>query len=781
MQKPQCDLCPKGNPAISFITDPEGNGRYFFNLVTQNDILEYKNGEMDFRPAYADNGCFVMGGDTVDRGPNDKAVVRALTAFKRNYPHRVFLILGNRDINKLRFFDELHKDPNNTDALVTPEDVSKKCYWHPRDPQGVWNSTHANSYVKWLGTAKATHSWMSILKWILVETMGCPLTFEYRRTELAQEQGKTPEQISDEQVYRDFYDSVDPANPDAWMLEYVRNGQICARLHATIFLHGSILKQSIRTMPYGCDTLKVDAPLTSWFHALNVWARNLVNEYIKDPKKAFSTGQIQPLLDYGLPETKPHDGLPKYHHGGKSILYSDWLDNGNCKAIDPEVYKMLAENGVDVLTGHKPHGDCPMVMVGACNPEMEAKYGHMPAIICADTSYSGNVGKVSAAAPRPMIVSDGRRSFSTVSIFDSYLEVKGRLANGNVHGFILEKSKRSRELTLIGKRLPDHSWTKTTTEGKLLCVRGHGFDLFTNQLPEKFCQHVVMSQAEKFPRTLGPLGKISLTNQGTKEKPEHVPPANILKFEVGAEKVTDDLLLQTWSKNPTQIRWLCASTSPVQQAFEKAHGAATGNVSLLAGVAGAQKKFAYIYPIAIEKAMEGVDYQHPLVVLFTSGGFVYLDEKGVVVEIVALQPGTSGGDQIWCDQPVPWSHEYTVQLHKQKRFQKNNIGGDYKWFAWIAPGEEMVNNEGEKKLLVDAINHAPFQPDQIVNANSEYVKNIPVYTTDGAWLFLAYDPSEPAPSAAAVAASVAFHVNKNFNIASAEASPGNKAPRFLTR
>lgn len=51
---------------------------------------------------------FCYGGDCFDRGPGDIRVARLLVGLKRRYPERVFLIMGNRDLNKLRFASELH-------------------------------------------------------------------------------------------------------------------------------------------------------------------------------------------------------------------------------------------------------------------------------------------------------------------------------------------------------------------------------------------------------------------------------------------------------------------------------------------------------------------------------------------------------------------------------------------------------------------------------------------------------------------------------------------------
>ena len=55
-----------------------------------------------------DADYFVMGGDAFDHGSGDLRIAEELLDFKERYPDRVFLILGNRDMNKLKLSSELH-------------------------------------------------------------------------------------------------------------------------------------------------------------------------------------------------------------------------------------------------------------------------------------------------------------------------------------------------------------------------------------------------------------------------------------------------------------------------------------------------------------------------------------------------------------------------------------------------------------------------------------------------------------------------------------------------
>ena len=86
------------------MTDVEGHWEYFQKQVDKSPVLTWAD---DGTLTLADNGYVVHGGDAVDKGPGDIRVLRAMINLKERYPDRVVLILGNRDVNKLRIVSEL--------------------------------------------------------------------------------------------------------------------------------------------------------------------------------------------------------------------------------------------------------------------------------------------------------------------------------------------------------------------------------------------------------------------------------------------------------------------------------------------------------------------------------------------------------------------------------------------------------------------------------------------------------------------------------------------------
>lgn len=90
---------------VGYVSDVEGSLDYWQRYKAISKVLvQTADGEPELRP-----DChLVFGGDACDRGPGSMRVTRELLGLKRRHPSRVHLILGNRDINKMRLPVELH-------------------------------------------------------------------------------------------------------------------------------------------------------------------------------------------------------------------------------------------------------------------------------------------------------------------------------------------------------------------------------------------------------------------------------------------------------------------------------------------------------------------------------------------------------------------------------------------------------------------------------------------------------------------------------------------------
>eukprot|EP00750_Incisomonas_marina_P000282 INCI10217.2.p1 GENE.INCI10217.2~~INCI10217.2.p1 ORF type:complete len:758 (-),score=96.23 INCI10217.2:293-2566(-) len=278
---------------VSYLTDVEGNIDYFRRFVDISEALSFEDVELDvdrvnkgksgasehrevnYSPSALVPGrrlvlrtgyAFVFGGDLFDKGPGDLQLAKWLCDLKERYPHRVFLLLGNRDINKMRFLAELESQPPHDGRVET---VVGRRLW---DQPPFWDS-HAPSFLEWLAKRSApkhhqlsnslpclpvngslksgasasgsagrnTHcdrnvdmsplrpgpsSQLLQLRWMLECTLGSPSAFEFRRQELqimmqkwrkksaskasSVECSNAQDEIGDADVLQSFISSVRP-------------------------------------------------------------------------------------------------------------------------------------------------------------------------------------------------------------------------------------------------------------------------------------------------------------------------------------------------------------------------------------------------------------------------------------------------------------------------------------------------------------------------------------------------------------------------------------------
>jgi hypothetical protein len=159
------------NNTIGYCTDVEGNYEYWKRYLRLSKVLERtETGGVRLK-----SDChFVYGGDVCDRGYGDLRILKDLVELKSENPDRVHLILGNRDINKLRLLTELQ-----------PESYSQpgETYWTGPLKQ-TDDFTMANRLKAVSSLDRSLEPSLTRLQQILNQTMGAPAAFEYRRREL---------------------------------------------------------------------------------------------------------------------------------------------------------------------------------------------------------------------------------------------------------------------------------------------------------------------------------------------------------------------------------------------------------------------------------------------------------------------------------------------------------------------------------------------------------------------------------------------------------------------
>ncbi len=437
-----------------FITDVEGHWNYFGRMVRSSRSLVWAKGTVELR----DGTGVVFGGDAVDKGTGDIRIVKIMVDLKKRYGARVVIVLGNRDVNKLRFGKELTEE-----RLVEREDI-------------FWNPKHVK-FEDWDGGRTLVNK----LKWMLSCTMGAGGTFESRRAEL--EILGDGGAVTDEEVMNSFIDSVNPDGGDPWMLELVKCGVIVHVEGDSLYVHGGVNLENFGKVVGGVEVPLIgevgkSVDIRAWAKTLNDWKDKELQEYMQDWRGSGGKG----LSDYGVPGGA--------RGGGGTVICAGYLENGNCKLPEGRVVDALCKNKIKrVFCGHQPQGEFPSVMRAKGSP------GNVVLFVLADTSYShfgfgeGNTDnrgdltcRVSAGLDWIELNGgwgeglDGEKKFGAIvrgEKGDGIGELVGRQLGGG------EDLKELAATAGVGEELADGGWVKGIvwqTEGKvaLYIMKGKG-------------------------------------------------------------------------------------------------------------------------------------------------------------------------------------------------------------------------------------------------------------------------------------------------------------------
>eukprot|EP00980_Cylindrotheca_fusiformis_P003807 scaffold839_cov138-Cylindrotheca_fusiformis.AAC.2 len=491
---------------LGYVTDVEGNLDYFLKFVSKcqvvNANLVHKNGNIqEFKLSLADENCyFVYGGDAIDKGPGDIRLVRALVDFKRTYPSRVFLLVGNRDLNKLRFTAELSRD----DMARSVEEIPGP-HWDPSAPT-------LKEYLETIMDKDASSSIDSLnthpnrLRYMLEHTLGCPKTFEYRRTELAILHNKPIKDISDEEVVNNFLYEVE----DGSLSEYFDCANVAVVIGNTLFCHGAVDKDTMQFVPR-IDTKFENPPSkpspAKLAETVQEWVDSL-NGFLKDG-----------LRDY---KDRPLWNADRTSRGGESLMalqnrpamwgrsiISNCYGDGGCITTksaaehrldprrleqestnplifekvcsdpkDPAVAAWLLKYGIQrVVVGHKPTGDAPAVL--------SSQYTGVE-IVSADTSFSDTKAKDNRGVATSVVEIIGASSH------DNQLHLRGTLRNGKSYHSTFQRlhSKTQKDTSqgdpYLGRQAKDGDWwIKVKTNDHMYCfTRGSGRHVECMFVPE---------------------------------------------------------------------------------------------------------------------------------------------------------------------------------------------------------------------------------------------------------------------------------------------------------
>ncbi|NJN82646.1 MAG: hypothetical protein HC802_10495 [Caldilineaceae bacterium] len=215
----------------------------------------------------------------MDKGPGDIRLVRALVDLKRRYPSRVFLLVGNRDLNKLRFTAEL------SDAdMARPLSEIPPPHWDPKAPSLLeylkikWELLETNGEKVPL---EALNTRVNRLKYLLEHTLGCPKTFEFRRQELAMLRDIAPNSVSDNEIVDSFLQEV--KNQDGSLRQYLECANVAVVIGNTLFCHGAVDHNTMKFVPQHDTKFEIPPskrPPAAMIDSVHEWV-DALNQYLK--------------------------------------------------------------------------------------------------------------------------------------------------------------------------------------------------------------------------------------------------------------------------------------------------------------------------------------------------------------------------------------------------------------------------------------------------------------------------------------------------------------------
>ena len=527
---------------LGYVTDVEGNLDYFMKYVDHSQVLAVESIDYDdtrkeniisFTLSLVDGGFFVFGGDAVDKGLGDIRLVTALVDLKHRYPDRVFLLVGNRDLNKLRMTAELSRED-----MLRPIEQIPPPHWDASAPtlkEFLMNEiqNHQNEEIGEVGKAPPSLDEMNTrvnrLKYILKHTLGCPNTFEFRRMELAILRGsKTSEsivEISDEQVVDSFLDEVRPGGS---LFQYMQCANVAVIVGNTLFCHGAVDRNTIRFVPkvttkfenptFKSTPAKMADTVEEWIDGLNEFYQQGFKDYQKRPfwnKERTSRGGESLMALQNRPAMWGRSIVSNCYGDGGCITTSHASDHRNdperlkSEQSNPLVFEKVSSDpkdsdvaswllncaGVDggggiqrVVVGHKPTGDCPAVL-SSVHTGVE--------IVSADTSFSDT----SAEDNRGLAISVVE--ILGVSSRDNQLHLRGVLRDGTRYNSAFHRLHSKNQIDthvgdpFVGRQISDGKgwWVKANMEnGSYWITRGNGRNVEYRQEEKKVIETLFLDK-----------------------------------------------------------------------------------------------------------------------------------------------------------------------------------------------------------------------------------------------------------------------------------------------
>lgn len=319
---------------VAYVTDVEGNWEFFLAYISRCKglrLVGMDEGGSCARVDLADGWRLIFGGDACDKGGavgGSIRVLKSLLLLKRRYPSRVTLLLGNRDLNKMRLTSEL--DAGELDAALLEHLPGP--YWVPAAKRVTPSAFLRKRVAAQFGVEpaevsdgqlQAANTIANRLRYILTETMGADGELERRAAELDEiaaagteearaaivaltssglaaadgggsggggEQQPEVESASIERAVASFRVA---AGAGGIYREYIAHGEMGVLVGSNLFLHGGLVSGAGFGDDWPAETTsalghvpgrpeRVENVL-EWLRALCAWKEAQVGAWLREP------------------------------------------------------------------------------------------------------------------------------------------------------------------------------------------------------------------------------------------------------------------------------------------------------------------------------------------------------------------------------------------------------------------------------------------------------------------------------------------------------------------
>lgn len=341
--------------SIAILGDVEGEWAKVCSFVNSSSVLFFNENETKISFKNKEDK-FVFIGDSIDKGKSNIKVLRLLVELKETYPDQVTLIMGNRDINKLRFLVELCDTALDLRPDSNPmgrSDGFRVSFW--AEEFAKFEHKLDGKIVEYTHGEEQDKDRALKMKFLFAKTLGSPHAFEDFKEECEVLENKKLSDLEIPGRYLKIF--LDPES--GLMTRFLKQAKVlhCEATKRTLMSHGFLTDANYLFVPgleSRCRTV------LEWEQELNTWAQERIEAAFSGDMSGYR--KALELISYQEPE------VVKGSWAGPltcSVIQGrpSWTAQYDIEPPSSEIIGSLRAQGIcRHVSGHTPTGDIPTVM-----------------------------------------------------------------------------------------------------------------------------------------------------------------------------------------------------------------------------------------------------------------------------------------------------------------------------------------------------------------------------------------------------------------------------------